>query len=208
MLTKCFKQGQANASTAGSGIVRVTIHQAKDLDRKQTVAHSQINPYVRVMLQGRQVNTTRTLKRTVAPAWEHSTEFLVTDRPSAIIGVKVCDERGMQVDPVLGYANIPLEDLMEAREKEIDWFPLSGATSGKIRLSAEFKPVLMSGAVNGSRGYTAPIGIVRVHVKRAVDLKNVEAFTGGKSDPYIRALCKGTIVDRTEIVDNEYVVFS
>lgn len=189
----------------GSGIVKLTVHQAKELDRKQTVAHSQINPYARIMLQGKQISTTRTLKRTITPAWEHSTECLVTDRPNAIFSVKIVDERGASVDPVLGYVNVPLEDLLEAKEKSIEWFPLSGANSGKIRISAEFKPVLMSGAVNGSRGYTSPIGIVKVLVKRASDLKNVEAFTGGKSDPYIRALSRGTIVDRTEVHDNKCV---
>lgn len=188
---------------AGSGIVKITVHQAKDLDRKQTVAHSQINPYARIMLQGKQISSTRTLKRTVAPAWEHSTECLVTDRPNAIFSVKIVDERGSSVDPVLGFVNVPLEDLLEAQEKQIEWFPLSGANSGKVRISAEFKPVMMSGAVNGSRGYTAPIGIAKILIKRASDLKNVEAFTGGKSDPYIRAMSRGTIIDRTEVHDNK-----
>lgn len=157
------------------------------------------------MLQGKQVSATRTLKRTVTPAWEHSTECLVTNRSSAVFGVKVVDERGMATDPTLGFINVPLDDLFEAKEKQIEWFPLSGATGGKIRLTAEWKPVLMSGAVNGSRGYTAPIGIVKIFVKNARDLKNVEAFTGGKSDPYIRALNKGTIIDRTEVHHDKYV---
>jgi hypothetical protein len=38
--------------------------------------------------------------------------------------------------------------------------------------------------------------------KRAIDLKNVEAMTGGKSDPYVRVLSSGIILARTKIIDN------
>lgn len=38
--------------------------------------------------------------------------------------------------------------------------------------------------------------------KRAKDLKNVEALTGGKSDPYARVLHAGIVVARTLVIDN------
>lgn len=38
--------------------------------------------------------------------------------------------------------------------------------------------------------------------KRARDLKNVEALTGGKSDPYVRVLRSGIVTGRTLVINN------
>jgi Ca2+-dependent lipid-binding protein len=153
------------------------------------------------------IGSTRTLKRTIAPAWEHAQEFLVTDKPSAVVGVKIVDERGLSTDPVLGYVNVKLSDLLDAKAKQKDWFPLSGCSTGRVRMTAEFKPVLMTGAFNGAQAYSAPIGVVRLWFKRGVDLKNVETLTGGKSDPYVRVLERGIVMARTEVVNNKCAAF-
>lgn len=47
-----------------------------------------------------------------------------------------------------------------------------------------------------------PIGILRVHFKKAIDVKNVEGALGGKSDPYVRVLNAGNTMGRTEVVNN------
>lgn len=39
--------------------------------------------------------------------------------------------------------------------------------------------------------------------KRAVDLKNLETFTGGKSDPYVRVLHGGIVVARSRVIDDD-----
>lgn len=66
-------------------------------------------------------------------------------------------------------------------------------------MTAEWKPVLMTGAINGAGTFTPPIGVVRVLFKGARDLKNVEALTGGKSDPYARVLHGGIVIARTQV---------
>ena len=91
--------------------------------------------------------TTRTLKRTAAPAWEIATEFLVTDKSAAVVGLKIIDERGLATDPTLGYLNIRVADLLEAKLTQKDWFPLAGCATGRVRLTADWKPVLMAGGM-------------------------------------------------------------
>lgn len=61
-----------------SGVVRLTVHQAKELDPRD----KQIDPFAKVMLNGVVVHRTQTLKRTPNPVWERPTEFLVTDKSS------------------------------------------------------------------------------------------------------------------------------
>jgi hypothetical protein len=38
----------------------------------------------------------------------------------------------------------------------------------------------MAGALHGSNHYKPPIGVVRLVLEKAVDVKNVEAMLGGK----------------------------
>ena len=98
-----------------------------------------------------------------------------------MISVKIVDERDFLKDPVIGYMSIKLVDLMEAKQLDNkDWFPLSGCKQGKLRLSAEWKPLAMAGALHGSDQYKPPIGVVRLVLQRATDVKNVEAMLGGK----------------------------
>jgi Ca2+-dependent lipid-binding protein len=159
--------------------VRINLHQGKDLDTRRT--GSECNAYARIYLRGQAIAKTLVFKRNHSPMWEAHAEFLATSRHEAVIGVKVIDSKGFAVDPTIGYVNVKLDDILEANSKGQDWFPLSGCASGKIRMTASFKPVAMAGAINSAGDFRPPIGIVRVWIKRAVDLKNVEALTGGRT---------------------------
>ncbi|BGP71461.1 Tricalbin-2 [Rhodotorula toruloides] len=181
-----------------AGVARLVVHQAKDLDPKG----EQINPFNVLSLNNQRVHRSQTLKRTANPVWEKAHEMLVTAKDSAVIGVEVVDDNSIRSDTKLGFCKVRLVDILEANSKGNDWFPLSNARSGKVRITAEWKPVLMAGAINGAGAYTAPLGVVRFWFKRSRDLKNVEAFTGGKSDPYARILSKGLVVARTMVHDN------
>lgn len=164
------------------GIVRLVLHQAKDLDT--TKSHSaDMNPFAKVFLGSSNlpVHSTQKVKHTVQPVWESATEFLCTDRTSSVITVKIIDDRDFLKDPVVGYTSIRLEDLLATRtEAGRDWWRLSGCKSGRLRLSAEWKPLNMAGGLHGADQYTPPIGVVRLWLQKATDVKNVEAALGGK----------------------------
>jgi Ca2+-dependent lipid-binding protein len=121
----------------------------------------QLNPYAHVLLRGQQIHKTQILKRTNNPVFESPTEFLVTERSRAVIGIEMFDERDLAKDPVIGYLNVKLDDLLEANKNGQDWFPFSGADTGRIRLTAMWKPVIMAGAINGAGAYRPPVGVVR-----------------------------------------------
>lgn len=140
------------------GVVRLTVHQAKELDPRG----QQINPYVNVSLNDKVVHRTQTLKRTPSPIWERPAEFLVTEKASAVIGLNIKDENSMVNDTSLGFVKIKLTDLFDANGKQLDWFPLTGAKSGRIRVTAEWKPVMMVGAHSGADAYTPPIGVMKI----------------------------------------------
>ncbi|EJD04407.1 tricalbin [Fomitiporia mediterranea MF3/22] len=185
------------------GIVRLTLHQAKDLDHTKIMS-GDLNPFAKVFLSSNAppVHSTPRVKHTFNPVWESSTEFLCSDKHSSVITVKVVDDRDFLKDPMLGYLSIKLEDLLEAKKTARDWWPLSGCRSGRMRMSAEWKPLNMAGSLHGADRYVPPIGIVRLWMQKATDVKNVEAALGGKSDPYVRVLVNNITMGRTEVINN------
>lgn len=164
------------------GIVRLVLHQAKELDATKSLS-GDLNPLAKVFVGGNAtaVHTTARFKHTVNPIWESAHEYLCSDKSNATITVKVIDDRDFLKDPIVGYLSIRLQDLLDMKgEAGRDWFPLSGCKSGKLRMSAEWKPLNMAGSLHGADQYTPPIGVVRLFLHKATDVKNVEAALGGK----------------------------
>lgn len=115
--------------------------------------------------------TTRKYKHTNNPVWEEAYEFLCSNKENEVVTVKVIDDRDFLKDPVVGYMSIRLSDLLDSKAAGKDWFPLSACKKGRIRVSAEWKPVAMAGSLEGADHYTPPIGVVRLWLKKAEDVK-------------------------------------
>lgn len=159
------------------GIVRLTMHQAKDLDHTKSMS-GDLNPFCRVHLgtDPHPIFTTNKMKHTNNPVWETSTEWLCTDRPGSVVTIKIVDDREFLKDPIIGYMSVRVEDLLNAnKEAGRDWWELSNCKSGRVRLSADWKPLNMPGSVHGADQYVPPIGVVRLWLQKATDVKCVRA---------------------------------
>ena len=184
------------------GIVRLVVHQAKELDSSKNTISKDLNPFVKLYTGDDYIHSTPVVKHHLSPIWESSKEFICSDRDKCDIRLEVIDDRDFLSDPVIGVMKVRLNDLLEATKQGKDWFPLAQCKSGRIRVSTEWKPLDMAGSLHGAGKYVPPIGIVRVLMKKAVDVKNVEVGLGGKSDPYVRVMIDNTIMARTEVVNN------
>ncbi|KAH7918365.1 tricalbin, partial [Leucogyrophana mollusca] len=196
--------GKEQVPNTNVGIVRMTIHQAKELDHTKSLS-GDLNPIAKLFLgnSSSSMHRTQIIKHTNNPVWESATEFLCSDKASSVVTIKVMDERDFLKDPVVGYMSVRLTDLLEAETAAgRDWWPLSGCKSGKLRITTEWKPLHMAGALSGVAQYVPPIGVVRLWLKKATDVKNVEAALGGKSDPYVRVQVGGQTQGRTEVINN------
>ncbi|KAI9925730.1 hypothetical protein ASPWEDRAFT_173811 [Aspergillus wentii DTO 134E9] len=177
-----------------TGIARLTVEQAKDLDGTKSLV-GQLNPYGVLLLNGKEIHITKKLKRTNNPIFQDaSKEFLVTDRKTARLGLVIKDDRELLTDPILGTYQIKLNDMLKLMEKGQEWFHLHGAKTGRAKLTLQWKPVAVGG-ISGTAGYVDPIGVMRFHFKKATDLRNLEKM--GKSDPYTRVLLSGIMKGRT-----------
>ncbi|KAJ1327447.1 C2 domain-containing protein [Microdochium nivale] len=178
-----------------TGILRYAVEQAKDLDGTKSLV-GQLNPYATLLLNGKEVHSTKKLKRTNNPIWDNGhKEILITDRKHAKLGLAIKDDRDLAGDQLVGTYQIKLDDMLEMMEKGQEWYNLSGAKTGRAKITAQWKPVAVSGALANTGGYQTPIGVMRLHFKGARDLRNFEAL--GKSDPYVRVLLSGIEKART-----------
>jgi Ca2+-dependent lipid-binding protein len=183
-----------------TGILRFNVEQAKDLDGTKSLV-GLLNPYASLLLNGKEVHATKKLKRTNNPIWDNGhKEILITDRKAAKLGVVIKDDRDITGDQIIGTYQIKLDDMLDFMEKGQDWYNLSGVKTGRAKMTAQWKPVAISGAIAGTGGYQTPIGVMRFHFKKASKLRNFE--TVGKSDPYTRVLLSGLEKARTVTFKN------
>jgi Ca2+-dependent lipid-binding protein len=186
---------------SNTGIARITVEQAKDLDGTKSLV-GQLNPYAVLLLNGKEVHVTKKLKRTNNPIFpEPSKSVLVTDRKKARIGVVLKDDRDMATDPILGSYQIKADDLLTLMQKGQEWFNLTNSKQGRVKLALDWKPIALSGISGSSGGYVTPIGVMRIHFRGARELRNLETI--GKSDPYARVLLSGIQKGRTVTFTNE-----
>ncbi|TFK25271.1 hypothetical protein FA15DRAFT_668641 [Coprinopsis marcescibilis] len=180
------------------GVVRLVVHQAKDLGGGEP------NPLAKIYLNhsSKPVFSTVPYKRSSSPYWEAPYEYLCSSRDTDVVTVKVVNDRDFVSDPVMGHVSVKLQDLLEYKKSGKDWFPLSGCKTGQLRVSAIWKPVVATEGNLASMGkYHAPIGVVRIWIQKATNVKNLESL-GGKSDPYVRVLNRNAVKGKTAVVDN------
>ncbi|KAI8059246.1 C2 domain-containing protein [Gongronella butleri] len=172
------------AAESDTGILRFTVYECSNL-----CGGRKVDAYAEIEMTGEPMQKTNTYKRNTNPRWDKSCECFVGDMQKTSIKVTIKDDGMLTGSTVLGTWRMTVADLEAALAKQIEWFPLDGQ-GGKIHVDMKWKPVVMTGFAGSlSRGvYAEPIGVVRVHMIDAKGLKNSDALTGGKSDPYVRVV--------------------
>ncbi|KAK5663647.1 hypothetical protein OQA88_4078 [Cercophora sp. LCS_1] len=188
------------APESNTGILRFTVEQAKDLDGTKSLV-GLLNPYATLLLNGKEIHSSKKLKRTNNPIWDNgSKEILITDKKNAKLGVAIKDDRDITGDQLIGTYQIKLDDMLEFMTKGQDWYNLAGVKTGRVKMMAQWKPVTISGIASGTGGYVTPVGVLRLHFMNAKQLRNFEAL--GKSDPYTRVVMSGIERARTVTFKN------
>jgi Ca2+-dependent lipid-binding protein len=179
-----------------SGVLRITLHECRHLGY-----NNKVNPFANIKINGVDRFTTPTFKRTSNPKFERAYEILVLDKTEVYIRVSFIDSIAFADDAFLGAWTGYLHDIMERQEENEYWWDLKSRTGKpRMRMSVQWKPVVMSGLAKmggSSKGiYSPPQGIVRFSFWNAKDLPS------GNNDPYVRVRSGNQIRARTESLDN------
>ncbi|KAI8338841.1 C2 domain-containing protein [Blakeslea trispora] len=163
-----------------------------------------VNTYAIFKVNGQTKLRTATFKRSINPRWNKYVEVFVSNKTETNLEVTLMNAVEFGEDSVIGGWNSSMNDMEKQLSDHNDWWSIKEGT-GKIHLNMTWKPIPMTG-FNASltKGqYQRPIGVVRVQLNKATKLKNVEALTGGKSDPYVRVMSGLQSRAQTEaILDN------
>ncbi|ORX79169.1 hypothetical protein K493DRAFT_321089 [Basidiobolus meristosporus CBS 931.73] len=184
------EDGTESPVESNSGVLKVFIHQAKDLPSS--------NAYGVVKLNNNSILKTQVIKKKSNPLWEKSIEMFISDKESAVFGVDVLDESAFTTDPVIGNFNVSLAEAIE-RNSENPWYNLNGS-SGKVRMSFVWRPVVIKGGVLSAGRLAPPIGAVRLELISAKKLKNTDLI--GKADPYVIVSVANKQKARTEVIED------
>ena len=92
--------------------------------------------------------------------------------------------------------------VFKALTTEDDWYKIKGRGTGKIRISAKFKPVDYHQTTSDpAKAVTlAPMGLFRIDILSASDLANKELLS--KSDPYCKVHLNGRLVGVTNVQES------
>jgi hypothetical protein len=172
-----------------SGIVTVTIHQAKEL-------HVGENSSVECSIFSdlKELFKTQARKRTANPSWESKHMFYSSNVTKEQVRLVVFN-KGRSI----GEVKIKINDSMNQVE---DWYKLFGSGTGKLRVSFRFSPVDVKQSTADKRkaNRLQPIGILKVSVKEAKNLASVDFM--GKSDPYVKVFLAGRTVGVTNVQED------
>lgn len=179
-----------------TGIVKVTIHQAKELSAPRGTP----NAFCVVKFNDEEVLETKTKKRSSKPSWEQTVEIVVANPDHAMLQIILWDRKDTPGLPSTEICDrtIDLSDL-NSFKGESQWKDLyNGNGKEKIRITVQFIPVALHGSVGR---VPIPKGVVKLHIKNAQNLKNLENFRG-LSDPYVNIRHEGALIARTSVKDN------
>ncbi|KAF7721951.1 hypothetical protein EC973_003912 [Apophysomyces ossiformis] len=187
------------AAESNSGVLRFTVHECHNL------GSNKLCPYARVIINGAEKIKTPVFKYNANPKFERPGEVVVLDKTEVFVRVEIKDSVSFAEDRVIGVWTSYLVDMMEAQQKNEYWWDLQAdqKSGARIRLSVQWKPVVMTGLTQGMGGhgyYSPPVGVVKFSFWEARDLRNVEAVN--KSDPYVRVMSGLQMRAKTEVVDN------
>ncbi|KAJ2676680.1 Tricalbin-2 [Coemansia sp. RSA 1085] len=190
---------------SNTGLLRLFLRSASNLATSPSMARKLcVRAEARIngdlIIQGGEV------KHTDTPSWEIGKEHFVPDRECTMIHVRLIDTVN---DQTIGTLKLKLEDALahQAGENGSDWYPLAGSAKGQVRVNVKWRPIMMDPDVANSLGQGKrlpgpPIGFVKLTCHEGRGLKNVEAASGRKSDPYMAVMVRNEVRGKTRYIAN------
>jgi len=177
-----------SSSGLSPGQVVLTVHKAKDIEKKGLVGKA--DPYV-VLTHGNQKEKSWTIPNNHNPVWHITGVFDVNEQSPNQIIIEVFDD-DIGKDDFLGQAVINIKEIVEAKELMNQWTPLTKCKSGEILISAKYIPF---------KKINRPVGHVSltVHKAKKIEKKNLIK----KADPYVM-IKLGTNKHKTKTVNNSH----
>ncbi|QLQ78911.1 hypothetical protein HG537_0B02590 [Torulaspora globosa] len=168
-----------------TGITRITVEELIG----PGFAKENVTGFVELYLNAKLVLTTSKASGKDSLIWNQDYEAVISDRRKTRCRLVVKDSKGQVVSKTVQSLN----DIIDRTQIDKKAIPLKDIKA-ELKVAAIWKPVDLDMGTNAI-GYTPPVGVVRILLNKAEDLKNLEKV--GKIDPYARVLVNGIPRART-----------
>ncbi|SCV01123.1 LAMI_0G09450g1_1 [Lachancea mirantina] len=187
------EQAEEGQVASDVGIIKLTLHKVKDLKGSTSSTFSStLSPSAEMLVDGKVVKKYRTLRRIKEPSWQETNEVLIPSKKNCTLEFKVFDETVRGKELLCEYSST-VEDLMAL--PSLEQMTLRGSSQGQIIVSAQWKPVAMTGSFAPANARKEPIGAIRLHLMDALISENLSGV--GDIDPYAIIRLNRKIVQRT-----------
>lgn len=194
-----------------SGVLRFSIHSAKDLTKKEASIYYEVAllrngeppaPVTHLANYDPSAFRGAVQKRTSAPRWDQSYEMLIADPKTDVLCVNFRAKSGnvmsglVREDHLLGSFSASVEELIGKN----DWFVLMGGVEGaKMHASFTFRPIPATLELSsGTTAYIPPIGVVKLHLTSGTNLGMLDILGVGSNVFYLRVQNSSRLVGETE----------
>ena len=117
------------------GVVHLDLVKAKDLDNEDKKGKS--DPYA-VIKYGKQKAKTNTIKNTLNPQWNFSSDFQVPDGQDKTLNIEILDNDRFGRDKSLGKLDLDIGELLNNDLSDGKWYPLDGSKAGQVFIASDF----------------------------------------------------------------------
>lgn len=180
------------------GIMKINLHAATDLELSDSVI-GLLNPYAEIFVDDQLAKACRRLRKTNEPNWNQSFESLITQQSETRILVLIKDSAN---ENVVGKLDANLQDLIFESSRGQEWIKCppvkEGGVSPRIKITATWKALGLTDEKVVDTNFNASIGGLRLHIRNAADLKNLEAV--GEVDPYVKVMVNGKLRGKTPTI--------
>merc|ERR1711874_170266 len=144
------KSGEGEAAidlmTTFVGTMKIKIHQAKELEKKDLVQKA--DPYL-VIRFGLQESKSEKVKNSLTPVWNYETTIDLQRTSPSMIEIQLMDWERIGKDEPMGKVVLPVGEAVKKSAKGSFWMDLQDCKSGKILISTEFNGSDAKGVIGG-----------------------------------------------------------
>merc|ERR1712083_825867 len=152
------------------GSMKIKIHQAKDLEKKDLLQKA--DPYV-VLRFGSQESKSEKVKNSLTPVWNHETTIDLQRASPRLIEIQLMDWERIGKDEPMGKVLLPVGEAVKNNSKGSFWIDLQDCKSGKILISTEFNGSVAKAVTGG--------GVKELRDILQSDKEKIESYEKGAS---------------------------
>ncbi|PVU93427.1 hypothetical protein BB561_003292 [Smittium simulii] len=192
-----------------SGLLQLYVRSARDMAPDEA-SSKKFNLSAAAYLDSKVIIECPEFKKSDCPVWELGKEVFVASKTASFITINLKNS-GRSIANV----KFNLHEMIAKRNEDAanqvqgsDWIPVPNSPKGHVRVEVIWRPIIMdvdtvSSLIDTRSVLLPPLGIVKLNIKEAKNLKSSDAIqTSNSIDPYVKVQALNKVLAQTMYIDN------